>query len=218
MIVQCKTVEELDDVFKFNNETTTLTEKEKRYFFNECDGVCIEEHLVWMVDANWAYEEDYLITPYADWKLLKQIENEPFVKLNTIELRQIDHYYAIYVDYKMREYGLFMSPIELLNKIKYYEGLEKMREDKFIQLEGGKLNITEAKRLGLWVEDKKVFTIDKNCMVECKNYKVFSCRNANNKRIIRFEHNGEMILVIHNPTPDKVRSEFAYYGIDVEVK
>mgnify|MGYP003607490824 CR=1 FL=1 len=32
MIVQCKTVEELDDVFKFNNETTTLTEKEKRYF------------------------------------------------------------------------------------------------------------------------------------------------------------------------------------------
>lgn len=53
--------------------------------------------------------------------------------------------------------------------------------DQFIQLEGGKLNITKAKRLGLWQEDKKVFTIDKDCEIECEDYEVFSTSSLFNE-------------------------------------
>ena len=86
-------------------------------------------------------------------------------------------------------------------------------KDQFIQLEGGKLNITEAKRLGLWKEDKKVFTVDKDCEIEYGAYKIQSYERA-----VYIFVDGRTAVRLYNPTVDKVRHEFAYYGIDVEVK
>ena len=86
-------------------------------------------------------------------------------------------------------------------------------KDQFIQLEGGKLNITEAKRLGLWKEDKKVFTVDKDCEIEYGEYKIQSY-----ERVVYIFVDGRTAVRLYSPTVDKVRHEFEYYGIDVEVK
>ena len=79
--------------------------------------------------------------------------------------------------------------------------------DQFIQLEGGKLNITKAKELGLWIEDKKVFRYEYE---ENKGKDWY-------RKIYKIFDGNELIVELINPTPDKLRSEFAYYGIEVEV-
>ena len=91
-------------------------------------------------------------------------------------------------------------------------------KDQFIQIEGGKLNITKAKKLGLWQEDKKVFTIDEDCEIEYGKYKIMSFENIRQFRLVKIIVDGYSIVRLANPTPDKVRHEFEYYGIDVEVK
>ena len=92
-------------------------------------------------------------------------------------------------------------------------------KDQFIQIEGGKLNITKAKKLGLWQKDKKVFTIDEDCEIEYEDYEVFSTSSLSNedRLTIIIRKNGTEIVRLVKPTSDKVRHEFAYYGIDVEV-
>lgn len=212
MIVECKTVEEIEDV------ATTYGIKlydSLPILFDIYKEVCINTDTKEIGLTYRFKSEGKQITPYADWKLLKQIENGQSIKLNEIELRQIDYYYAIYIDYKMIEYGLYMSPIELFNKIKHYEEMEKMN-DQFIQLEGGKLNITKAKRLGLWKEDKKVFTVDKDCDIKCGEYRIQSYE-VQSCRVVDIFANGRTAVRLFNPTLDKVRHEFAYYGIDVDV-
>ena len=101
---------------------------------------------------------------------------------------------------------------------RYKEEMQCRTPDQFIQLEGGKLNITKARELGLWKEDKKVFTIDKNCEIEFNEYKIKSTVNTFWKRIVRIFNRDELVIELVNPTPDKVRHEFAYYGIEVDVK
>ena len=86
--------------------------------------------------------------------------------------------------------------------------------DQFIQLEGGKLNITKAKELGLWVEDKKVFKWDKSYKeIQYKDYTI-----CGTNEYIRIYKGCNKILVMVEPSIDKVRSEFAYYGIEVTVE
>ena len=94
---------------------------------------------------------------------------------------------------------------------------EEMQPDQFIQLEGGKLNVTKAKKLGLWVEDEKVFTIDETNEIQYNEYQIKSTINTFWKRVVRIFKNDELIVELINPTPDKVRHEFEYYRIDVEV-
>ena len=97
---------------------------------------------------------------------------------------------------------------------RYQEG---MQPDQFIQLEGGKLNVTKAKKLGLWVEDEKVFTIDETNEIQYNEYKIKSTINTFWKRVVRIFKNDELIVELTNPTIDKVHHEFEYYEIDVEV-
>ena len=87
-------------------------------------------------------------------------------------------------------------------------------KDQFIQLDGGKLNITKAKRLGLWVEDKKSIKLNTLFDICYNEFHVYS----DGDEIIHIDKNNDTIVVLYNPTPNKVRHEFEYYGIDVEVK
>ena len=85
--------------------------------------------------------------------------------------------------------------------------------DQFIQLEGGKLNVTKARELGLWVEDKPVFKWDKSYKeIQYKNYTI-----CGTNEYIRIYKGCNKILVMVEPSINKLRSEFAYYGIEVEV-
>ncbi len=68
------------------------------------------------------------------------------------------------------------------------------------------------------VEDKKVFTINETNEIQYNEYKIKSTVNTFLKRAIRILKNDELIVELINPTPDKLRSEFAYYGIDVAVE
>ena len=103
-------------------------------------------------------------------------------------------------------------------------------KDQFIQLEGGKnLTIDQIAVNGekyIKVNDdfinikniKKVFTIDEDCEIEYGKYKIMSFENIRQFRLVSIIVDGCSIVRLANPTPDKVRHEFAYYGIDVEVK
>ena len=104
-------------------------------------------------------------------------------------------------------------------------------KDQFIQLEGGKnLTIDKIAVNGekyIKVNDdfinikniKKVFTIDEDCEIEYEDYEVFSTSSLfNEDRLTIIRKNGIEIVRLVKPTSDKVRHEFAYYGIDVEVK
>ena len=51
----------------------------------------------------------------------------------------------------------------MLSRCDKFKRNDMNKKDQFIQLEGGKLNITKARELGLWVEDKPVFTLNKDC-------------------------------------------------------
>ena len=87
-------------------------------------------------------------------------------------------------------------------------------KDQFIQLEGGKLNITKAKKLGLWQEDKKSIKLNTLFDICYNEFHIYS----DGDEIIHIDKNNDTIVVLYNPTPNKVRHEFEYYGIDVEVK
>ena len=98
-------------------------------------------------------------------------------------------------------------------------------KDQFIQLEGGKnLTIDQIAVNGekyIKVNDnfinikniKKVFTIDEDCEIEYGEYKMQSY-----ERVVYIFVDGRTAVRLYNPTPNKVRHEFEYYGIDVEVK
>ena len=107
------------------------------------------------------------------------------------------------------------------SKLRYQEGAEgiiKFRKenemkDQFIQLEGGKLNITKAKTMGLFIEDKKVFTLNKCNGFSYKDY-VVTCNEFNTVQIL---HENELILRLYRPTKYKVEDIFKLYGIEVDV-
>lgn len=108
-----------------------------------------------------------------------------------------------------KSYGYTITP--------YVEWKENKMNDQFIQLEGGKLNITKARELGLFVEDKKVFTVDKDCEIKYNEYVIESYESLGLGRCVCISNRASKHVVIINPTPDKVRHEFEYYGIEVDV-
>jgi len=62
--------------------------------------------------------------------------------------------------------------------------------------------------IGLFIEDKKVFRweYEENRGKDWRR-KIYKIFNGN-----------ELIVELINPTPDKLRSEFSYYGIEVDVQ
>ena len=107
---------------------------------------------------------------------------------------------------------------DMLSRCDKFKRNDMNKKDQFIQLEGGKLNITKARELGLWVEDKKVFTINETNEIQYNEYKIKSTVNTFWKRVVKIFKNDELIVELINPTPDKLLSEFAYYGIEVSVE
>lgn len=99
----------------------------------------------------------------------------------------------------------------------YADWKENEMKDQFIQLEGGKLNIAKAKELGLFVEDKTVFTVDEDCEIKYNEYVIESYESLGLGRCVCISDRTSKHVVIINPTPDKVRHEFSYYGIEVDV-
>lgn len=120
---------------------------------------------------------------------------------------------------RLHEQGLNISTIseKLSINYQYVEYIiEKVYEtsDHFIQLEGGKLNVTKACELGLFVEDKPVFKWDKSYKeIQYKDYTI-----CGTNEFIKIYKGCSKILVMVEPTPKKLRSEFTYYGIEVEVE
>ena len=127
---------------------------------------------------------------------------------------------AVALAFLMRRYGGF--PIiksyflesglakDIFDMVKGYE----TPKDQFIQLEGGKLNITKSKELGLFIEDKKVFKWDKSYKeIQYKDYTI-----CGTYEYIRIYKGCNKILVMVEPSIDKVRKELHYYGIEVEVQ
>ena len=102
---------------------------------------------------------------------------------------------------------------DMLSRCDKFKRNDMNKKDQFIQLEGGKLNITKAKELGLFIEDKKVFKWDKSYKeIQYKDYTI-----CGTNEYIRIYKGCNKILVMVEPSINKLRSEFAYYGIEVEV-
>ena len=103
---------------------------------------------------------------------------------------------------------------DMLSRCDKFKRNDMNKKDQFIQLEGGKLNITKAKELGLFIEDKKVFKWDKSYKeIQYKDYTI--C--GTNEYIIIYKGCNK-ILVMVEPSIDKVRKELHYYGIEVSVE
>ena len=103
---------------------------------------------------------------------------------------------------------------DMLSRCDKFKRNDMNKKDQFIQLEGGKLNITKARELGLFIEDKKVFKWDKSYKeIQYKDYTI-----CGTNEYIRIYNGCNKILVMIEPSIDKLRSEFTYYGIEVEVE
>lgn len=223
MIIHCTTEQQIEDVIK--TENINMYTSPEKIFKQYGTNSCIENSFYGGLD--FYKSSGYPITPYSDWKLMKQIQDRrSYIQLPHIYV-QIGHggYYAIIRresdEIKIWD-GWNISDEDLFNKIKYYEEMEKMNEkyikDQFVQLGEGKLNITKAKKLGLWIEDKKVFTIKKDCRIVYGEYIVESYGTIIGNRILKIWHEGVSVIEVTNPTPEKVHHEFDYYGIEVEVE
>ena len=189
MYIKCDTIEQLDEVMKYYNirEAYMSTINMFKSYNNE-ESICMDK--------------------YGNW-----------LRYSFIKERNLDYIHFSQWQLKtLRDLGFDTDLAnDMLSRCDKFKRNDMNKKDQFIQLEGGKLNITKAKELGLFIEDKKVFTINETNEVQFNEYKIKSTVNTFWKRVVRIFKNDELIVELINPTPDKVRSELHYYGIEVEV-
>lgn len=193
MYIKCTTPEQLDEVRKYIKPSPINSIRDlfaSKWMFDNNESVYIDEE-----DGDWnSYsfikERNLEYIPYSQWQLQT-----------------------------LRDLGFDTDLAnDMLFRCDKFKRNDMNKKDQFIQLEGGKLNITKTKELGLWVEDKKVFTINETNEIQYNEYKIKSTVNTFWKRVVRIFKNDELIVELINPTPDKLRSEFSYYGIKVSVE
>lgn len=150
------------------------------------------------------YEDKYIDKNHCEvlYPIAKEVARLYNKGLNTSTIAEKLNVDVEYVDSLIN--GAYKGFAEyIFNMVKVYE-----TPDQFIQLEGGKLNITKCKELGLFIEDKKVF-----------RYEYEENRGKDwHRKIYKIFDGDELIVELINPTPDKLRSELHYYGIEVDVE
>ena len=189
MYIKCDTVDQLEEVMKYyNNIESYISAVNMFKWYDNKEPICISE-------------------------------NGDFGRLNYFKSLNVDIItFSQWQLQTLRDLGFDTELAnDMLSRCDKFKRNDMNKKDQFIQLEGGKLNITKARELGLWVEDKKVFTINETNEIQYNEYKIKSTVNTFWKRVVRIFKNDELIVKLINPTPDKLRSEFAYYGIEVEV-
>ena len=189
MYIKCDTPEQLDEVIKYYNITIdNINQMWIKFFLKDSNSIGI----------NSTGEFNYILN---------------------LERKGLD--YITFSEWQLqtlRDLGFDTELAEdMLSRCDKFKRNDMNKKDQFIQLEGGKLNVTKARELGLWVEDKKVFTINETNEIQYNEYKIKSTVNTFWKRVVRIFKNDELIVELINPTPDKLRSEFSYYGIEVSV-
>ena len=185
MYIQCSTIEQLDEVRKYYNITIDNINQMWIKFFLKDSNIGINSTGEFNYTLNLERKGLDYIT-FSQWRLQT-----------------------------LRDLGFDTELAEdMLSRCDKFKRNDMNKKDQFIQLEGGKLNITKAKKLGLWIEDKKVFKWDKSYKeIQYKDYTI-----CGTNEYIRIYKGCNKILVMVEPSIDKVRSEFAYYGIEVEVE
>ena len=186
MYIKCDNVEQLDEVIKYYNITIdNINQMWIKFFLKDSNSIGI----------NSTGEFNYILN---------------------LERKGIDYItFSQWQLQTLRDLGFDTDLAnDMLSRCDKFKRNDMNKKDQFIQLEGGKLNITKAKKLGLWVEDKKVFKWDKSYKeIQYKDYTI-----CGTNEYIRIYKGCNKILVMVEPTIDKVRSEFSYYGIKVTVE
>lgn len=184
MYIQCDTVEQLDEVRKYYNIREAYMSTINMFkSYNNEESICMDKY------GNW-----------SRYSFIKE-RNLEYIHFSQWQLQTL------------RDLGFDTDLAnDMLSRMDKFKS-STIPNDQFIQLEGGKLNVTKARELGLWVEDKPVFKWDKYYKeIQYKDYTI-----CGTNEYIRIYKGCNKILVMVEPTPDKLRSEFAYYGIEVDV-
>ena len=186
MFIKCDTVEQLDEVRKYYNDKNSCISSIG--LFESCNN-----------------EEPICIGQQGDWARYKFIKE-----------RNLD--YITFFQWRLQtllDLG-FSADLanDMLSRCDKFKRNDMNKKDQFIQLEGGKLNITKACELGLWTEVKKLFKWDKSYKeIQYKDYTI-----CGTNELITIYKGCNKILVMVEPSIDKVRKELHYYGIEVEVE
>ena len=185
MYIKCDTPEQLDEVIKYYNITIDNTNQMWiKFFLKDSNGIGI----------NSTGEFNYILN---------------------LERKGLD--YITFSQWQLQTLLNLGFSTELANDM--LSRMDKFKSstipnDQFIQLEGGKLNITKACELGLFIEDKKVFKWDKSYKeIQYKDYTI-----CGTNELITIYKGCNKILVMVEPSINKLRSEFHYYGIEVSVE
>ena len=185
MYIKCDTPEQLDEVIKYYNITIdNINQMWIKFFLKDSNSIGI----------NSTGEFNYILN---------------------LERKGLDYiHFSEWQLQTLRDLGFDTELAnDMLSRMGKFKRNDMNKKDQFIQLEGGKLNITKARELGLWVEDKPVFKWDKFYKeIQYKNYTI-----CGTNEYIRIYKGCNKILVMVEPSINKLRSEFAYYGIEVEV-
>ena len=188
MYIKCDNVEQLDEVRKYYNirEAYMSTINMFKIYNNE-ESICMDKY------GNW-----------SRYSFIKE-RNLDYITFSQWRLQTL------------RDLGFDTDLAnDMLSRCDKFKRNDMNKKDQFIQLECGKLNITKAKELGLFIEDKKVFTLNKDCEINYNDwYTIESKEHIVRKVIIR--KRGEIIEEILDAKIDRVNKEFTYYGIEVEV-
>ena len=186
MYIKCDTPEQLDEVIKYyNNLESYISAVNIFKWYENKEPICISKN--------------------GDFGRLSYVKslNLPIITFSEWRLQTL------------RDLGFDTDLAnDMLSRMDKFKRNDMNKKDQFIQLEGGKLNITKAKELGLFIEDKKVFKWDKSYKeIQYKDYTI-----CGTNEYIRIYKGCNKILVMVEPSIDKVRSELHYYGIEVEVQ
>ena len=185
MYIKCDTVDQLEEVMKYYNDKNS----------------CISSIGMFESCIN---EESICMDKYGNW-----------LRYSFIKERNLDYItFSQWQLQTLRDLGFDTELAnDMLSRCDKFKRNDMNKKDQFIQLEGGKLNITKAKKLGLFIEDKPVFKWDKSYKeIQYKDYTI-----CGTNEYIRIYKGCNKILAMIEPTIDKLRSEFAYYGIEVSV-
>ena len=189
MYIKCDTPEQLDEVIKYYNITIdNINQMWIKFFLKDSNSIGI----------NSTGEFNYILN---------------------LERKGLDYItFSQWQLQTLRDLGFSTELAEdMLSRCDKFKRNDMNKKDQFIQLEGGKLNITKAKKLGLWVHNKPIFTINEDCEIKYNDwYTIESKEHIVRKVIIRKK--GHIIEEILDAKIDRVNKEFAYYGIEVEVE
>ena len=127
MYIKCDTPEQLDEVIKYYNITIdNINQMWIKFFLKDSNSIGI----------NSTGEFNYILNLER-----KGLDYITFSQWQLQTLRDLGF------DTELAE--------DMLSRCDKFKRNDMNKKDQFIQLEGGKLNITKAKKLGLWVEDKR---------------------------------------------------------------